>query len=448
MALANILRTDAHLHRMLPDDSRAGPVDHRARPRLPGRGVAAHQAGAGTAGPAARVLPRLPGRVRRRLRLRRRTVDHPAGQPGRPRGARDRAQPRRRPDACPRPGSRPRCVAAAGSGASAAWPRASSPRCACPQLRQDPMVEQAMRAETLALLGVLDAVCASVDQLAAAAGRGVRAASGLRDHHQLPRPGRHQRRDRARRDRRRPHPVRRRPGAAGLRRLRPGHPSLRQVPDRDPAADEEQPARRDRLLAGRSPPPLDRHRPASTTCAAANAATGTPPRCGTCSTGCSANCTTAWPPARPTTRPRPSRTPRHDTCRAGRGLTVGDIGGLKRSVVLWVEGGDGPVSVAGFIASQRAEYRVPVTRRLPGAGGLGVLVLQVARPAAHAAAGAPSRAGRGGLGVVRGLRGSPTARRGCGWTCTRPAGGSRSTPSPRSWPLTAGPGVSRRGGGR
>ena len=37
-----------------------------------------------------------------------------------------------------------------------------------PQLRQDPVVEQAMRVETLALLGVLDTVCDSVDQLAAA----------------------------------------------------------------------------------------------------------------------------------------------------------------------------------------------------------------------------------------------------------------------------------------
>jgi Transposase IS116/IS110/IS902 family len=37
-----------------------------------------------------------------------------------------------------------------------------------PQLRQDPVVEQAMRTEALALLGVLDAVCDSVDQLAAA----------------------------------------------------------------------------------------------------------------------------------------------------------------------------------------------------------------------------------------------------------------------------------------
>jgi transposase len=37
-----------------------------------------------------------------------------------------------------------------------------------PQLRQDPVVEQAMRIETVAMLGVLNAVCDSVDQLAAA----------------------------------------------------------------------------------------------------------------------------------------------------------------------------------------------------------------------------------------------------------------------------------------
>lgn len=37
-----------------------------------------------------------------------------------------------------------------------------------PQLRQEPVVEQAMRTEILALLSVLDAVCDSADQLAAA----------------------------------------------------------------------------------------------------------------------------------------------------------------------------------------------------------------------------------------------------------------------------------------
>src|SRR5262249_29754474 len=41
-----------------------------------------------------------------------------------------------------------------------------------PQLRQDPLVEQAMRTETLALLRVLDATCASVEQLPAGLGEG------------------------------------------------------------------------------------------------------------------------------------------------------------------------------------------------------------------------------------------------------------------------------------
>jgi hypothetical protein len=77
MALANILRTDAHLHRMLPDDS-PWPFDHRARARLPRQRVAAHQDGAGAARPAARVLPGLPGRVCRRLRIWARAVHHPA----------------------------------------------------------------------------------------------------------------------------------------------------------------------------------------------------------------------------------------------------------------------------------------------------------------------------------------------------------------------------------
>ena len=60
----------AHRSAPAPDAARrlvAGPLDHGAGPRLSGRGVAAHQAGAGAAGPAAGVLPRVPGRVRRRL---------------------------------------------------------------------------------------------------------------------------------------------------------------------------------------------------------------------------------------------------------------------------------------------------------------------------------------------------------------------------------------------
>ena len=94
MALANILRTDAAPASDAAGRLRAGPVDQRARARLPGRGVAADQAGAGTARPAARVLPRLPGRVRRRRRLRGGLSTTQLASRRRPRGAGDRTQPR------------------------------------------------------------------------------------------------------------------------------------------------------------------------------------------------------------------------------------------------------------------------------------------------------------------------------------------------------------------
>ena len=44
-----------------------------------------------------------------------------------------------------------------------------------PQLRQDPVVEAAMRAEALVLLGVLDAACGAADELAALLGEAFRA---------------------------------------------------------------------------------------------------------------------------------------------------------------------------------------------------------------------------------------------------------------------------------
>src|SRR4051794_35362872 len=56
LTLANILRTDRHRHRRLPDDSDLAR-SITAGSRLPGCGVAAHEAGAGAAGSAARVLP-------------------------------------------------------------------------------------------------------------------------------------------------------------------------------------------------------------------------------------------------------------------------------------------------------------------------------------------------------------------------------------------------------
>jgi transposase len=163
MALANILRTDAHLHRMLPDDSalarsitvlarayqdavwRRTKLVQELRARLreyyPGF-LAAFASGSGSGGCP---LPSWP--VAMPVRCWRSFL------------ARSRRQ------RCRGPGSRRRCVAAGDSAASPASPRAALRD---PQLRQDPLVERAMRTETLALLGVLNAVCGSVDQLAAA----------------------------------------------------------------------------------------------------------------------------------------------------------------------------------------------------------------------------------------------------------------------------------------
>lgn len=126
-----------------------------------------------------------------------------------------------------------------------------------PQPRQAPLVEQAMRKHALALLGVLNAVCDAVDQLAAALAATFRAHPdyevitsfpGLADTSgaiMLAEIG--DDRSRFLDDR-----------AAGLRRLRAGDPRLGQVPHRRAAAHEEQPARRDRPLLGvhrRRPPP-------------------------------------------------------------------------------------------------------------------------------------------------------------------------------------------------
>ena len=181
-----------------------------------------------------------------------------------------------------------------------------------PQLRQDPVVEQAMRAETLALLGVLDAVCDSVDQLAAALAEAfpqhpdyeiITSFPGLADISGaivLAEIGDDRNRfgdDRALQAFAGSAPVTR---ASGKSRT----VTRRRTKNNRLAAIGYSWA----FTAAARPSPA-----ASTTCAAASAATATPPHCGTCSTGCSASCTTAWPPARPTTRPRPSRTPARDT---------------------------------------------------------------------------------------------------------------------------------------
>jgi transposase len=165
MALANILRTDAHLHRMLPDDSalarsitvlarayqdgvwRRTKLVQELRARLreyyPGF-LAAFAAGAGrglsttqlASGDARAVLAIAPGPAEG-LKVSRARVEAALRRGGRQR----------------------RAVTLAATIVAALR---------VPQLRQDPVVEQAMRTETLALLGVLDAICISVDQLATA----------------------------------------------------------------------------------------------------------------------------------------------------------------------------------------------------------------------------------------------------------------------------------------
>jgi transposase len=167
MALANILRTDAHLHRMLPDDSglarsitvlarayqdavwRRTKLVQELRARLreyyPGF-LAAFASKPGSArrlsttqlasGDARAVLAIAPGPAEG-LRVSRARVETALRRAGRQR----------------------RAAALAASIVAALR---------VPQLRQEPVVEQAMQAETLALVSVLDAACDSASQLAAA----------------------------------------------------------------------------------------------------------------------------------------------------------------------------------------------------------------------------------------------------------------------------------------
>ena len=137
MTLANILRTDAHAAPAAARRHRTGPGHRRARPRPPGRDLAAHQGHPGTAVPAARVLPRLPGRVRQRQRDQPRQRRSPRG-PGASRPRRPQRQADHDPD---RRGAAPRPAA---SAASTRWPRELPDALREPQLRQLPLVEEAM----------------------------------------------------------------------------------------------------------------------------------------------------------------------------------------------------------------------------------------------------------------------------------------------------------------
>jgi Transposase/Transposase IS116/IS110/IS902 family len=169
MALANILRTDAHLHRMLPDDSplarsitvlarayqdavwRRTKIVQELRARLreyyPGF-LAAFASGSGS------------GRGLSTTQLA--SADARAVLAIAPSPAEGLTVSRARVETALRRGGRQRRTATLAARVSTVL--------RAPQLRQDPVVEQAMRVEAVALLGVLNAICESVDQLAAALG--------------------------------------------------------------------------------------------------------------------------------------------------------------------------------------------------------------------------------------------------------------------------------------
>ena len=171
MALANILRTDAHLHRMLPDDSplarsitvlarayqdavwRRTKMVQELRARLreyyPGF-LAAFAAGSGFGSGRGLSTTQLASSDARAVLA---IAPSPA-EGGKVSKARVETALRR--------GGRQRRIAHLAATIVA--------QLRTPQLRQDPVVEQAMRTETVAMLGVLNAVCDSVDQLAAALG--------------------------------------------------------------------------------------------------------------------------------------------------------------------------------------------------------------------------------------------------------------------------------------
>jgi transposase len=170
MALANILRTDRHQHRLLPDDSagarsirvlarayqdavwRRTKLVQELRARLreyyPGF-LAAFAAGSGSG--RGLSTTQLASRDARAV-----LAICPCPQDG-------SKVSQARVETALRRGGRQRRIS------SLAAQIVTTLR--TPQLRQDPVVEQAMRVETLALLGVLDAVCDSVDRLAEALGQ-------------------------------------------------------------------------------------------------------------------------------------------------------------------------------------------------------------------------------------------------------------------------------------
>lgn len=163
MTLANILRTDAHLHRKLPDDSalaRSVSVLARAYQDAVWRRTKLVQE------LRARLREYYPGFLAAFASARRLSATQLASADARavlaiaPSPADGLAVPKTRIEAALRRAGRQRRTTTRAAAIAAAL--------RTPQLRQDPVVEQAMRAETLTLLGVLNAACDSAGQLAAA----------------------------------------------------------------------------------------------------------------------------------------------------------------------------------------------------------------------------------------------------------------------------------------
>jgi transposase len=166
MALANILRTDAHLHRTLPADSglaRSITVLARAyqdavwrRTKL----VQELRARLREYYPGFLAAFASPGSGRRLSTTQLASADARAVLAIAPGPAEALKVSRARVEAALRRAGRQRRVSTVAAAIVAAL--------RVPQLRQEPVVEQAMRADTLALLGVLDAICDSVGQLTTA----------------------------------------------------------------------------------------------------------------------------------------------------------------------------------------------------------------------------------------------------------------------------------------
>jgi len=162
MALANILRTDAHLHRTLPEDSAlARSITVLAR----GYQDAVWRRTKLVQELRARLREYYPGFLAASASGSRGglSTTHLASSDARavlaiaPSPAEGLTVSKARVETALRRGGRQRRVACLAANMVAAL--------RVPQLRQDPVVEKAMRTEALALLGVLDAICASVERL-------------------------------------------------------------------------------------------------------------------------------------------------------------------------------------------------------------------------------------------------------------------------------------------